>query len=196
MVLLSGEKRALIKRTKKMVLAELVSRFFFAQAAQQHAATSESEQETDGVQEETAKSAASASATAAPAKGDADADADADAVLAAMVRDINARTTALLDLVETLGDRLTHSDPFERARGVLLLVSVVERVQPELLQGNTGAFFLRFFLERLHEQLCVGDLLRGIHVLLLNDAVPKDQIPSIPMGCVFSHGLPSEEYAR
>ncbi|KAI9137437.1 Dos2-interacting transcription regulator of RNA-Pol-II-domain-containing protein, partial [Paraphysoderma sedebokerense] len=74
----------------------------------------------------------------------------------------------LLSLVESLGDYLTNEDAFVRAKGTCFLLTSSPSVLNE------------FYCERLHDQICVPELFRGLLPLLESKSLTGDNILKIP----------------
>lgn len=101
---------------------------------------------------------------------------------------LNTSRIALAQVVEALGHLLVSAEPFERAKGVAMLSAIVSDLDSSLLsaksssqQTTSGMFLLSFFLDRLHDQPSVGDVLKGVLKLLEKDVVPMAEMKRIPM---------------
>ncbi|KAJ3196942.1 Intraflagellar transport protein 74 [Irineochytrium annulatum] len=91
---------------------------------------------------------------------------------------IIGRQSTVLELVTALGPHLVSTEPFERANGTSLLSAVTQRVI-DTVDANTSSVLLRFFLDRLHDQLSVAPILKVVYALL-NNGIPADEALTIP----------------
>ena len=93
--------------------------------------------------------------------------AEADAALSGVVASLQGASSGgrtLLQLIESSQEVLTSTDDGVRNRGTMLLAEVLTRHAPALLAGQTPAqvaTLLSFFADRLQDEPCVREVLRG-----------------------------------
>ncbi|RKO94648.1 RNAPII transcription regulator C-terminal-domain-containing protein, partial [Blyttiomyces helicus] len=94
--------------------------------------------------------------------------------------DVNDGLVTLLQVVEELGPQLTNPEPFARAKGVLLLTSLLSACTPDRIPPSSATVLIAFYLERLHDQPSVADLLGGILALLKSESLARSDVLKIP----------------
>lgn len=93
---------------------------------------------------------------------------------------INKNDTNILKVVELLETYLINKDPFIRSKGIFLLSSIIELIlenqskqdkqnKKEVLTNKEVTILIQFYLERLDDQPSVGEIIRGILILLQFD---------------------------
>ena len=93
--------------------------------------------------------------------------AEADAALSGVVASLQGASSGgrtLLQLIESSQEVLTSTDDGVRNRGTMLLAEVLTHHAPALLAGQTPAqvaTLLSFFADRLQDEPCVREVLRG-----------------------------------
>ncbi|KAJ3415076.1 hypothetical protein HDV05_005602 [Chytridiales sp. JEL 0842] len=104
----------------------------------------------------------------------------AQAAVTQIVQGILQGPATLLNLVERLGPQMTSSDPFERANAIALLSSVIREGRKALFEKVSVSVLLEFYVERLHDQPSVAELLSGLLSMLEEKAVPTSDVAQIP----------------
>ncbi|KAJ3189419.1 mms19 nucleotide excision repair [Gaertneriomyces sp. JEL0708] len=95
-----------------------------------------------------------------------------------LVTAVNSGQANLLEIVKNLGPQLTHQEPFARARGVELLSSLLTRCTNQIGQ-DIAQVLVTFYLERLHDQPSVGELLNGLYALLTSGVLSEGDAGNI-----------------
>ncbi|KAK0410781.1 hypothetical protein QR680_005318 [Steinernema hermaphroditum] len=79
------------------------------------------------------------------------------------------KTQKLLDLLQTLGPRLTHDDRDERLASIAIVVSVLRRLPPSFLKIKEVELLLEFFVARVEDAALIGGcVFSGIHYIVHN----------------------------
>ncbi|KAJ3283186.1 mms19 nucleotide excision repair [Borealophlyctis nickersoniae] len=93
---------------------------------------------------------------------------------------IDSGDATLLNVVEELGQQLTHTDPFVRAKGVGLLSAVLREIRKDRIGHDAASVLINFFLERLEDQPSVGEALKGMRALLEAGVLSNSDALRIP----------------
>jgi DNA repair/transcription protein MET18/MMS19 len=87
--------------------------------------------------------------------------------LAAIVSHLKSSKDGFVVVVELLEDALVNPSGVTRARGVLLLVSLLQALPVEKLTDEELGFLMVFFRDRSRDSPCVSEVVAGLSALLL-----------------------------
>ncbi len=93
-------------------------------------------------------------------------DVDRRRVLDELVALVSAGPASMADVVQQLGPALTHVNTVVRARGVLLLASLLQRIPVERLNEEQLGFLLVFLRDRSRDGPCVPEVLMGMTAIV------------------------------
>ncbi|GJJ69980.1 DNA repair/transcription protein MET18/MMS19 [Entomortierella parvispora] len=89
----------------------------------------------------------------------------ADAAIQDIVRDVGTNPAKLLMLVQGLGEYLTSDEAFVRSKATALLSTTLATLDQSKINASAVTVLVEFFCDRLTDQACVPELLKGLLAL-------------------------------
>ncbi|KAF8982331.1 hypothetical protein BGZ46_001445 [Entomortierella lignicola] len=89
----------------------------------------------------------------------------ADAAIQNIVQDVGTNPTKLLSLVQGLGEYLTSDEAFVRSKATALLSTTLATLDQSKVSGSAVTVLVEFYCDRLTDQACVPELLKGLLAL-------------------------------
>ncbi|KAG0242236.1 RNAPII transcription regulator C-terminal-domain-containing protein [Mortierella sp. GBAus27b] len=89
----------------------------------------------------------------------------ADAAIQDIVQDVGSNPTKLLSLVQGLGEYLTSDEAFVRSKATSLLSTTLATLDQSKISANAVTVLVEFYCDRLTDQACVPELLKGLLAL-------------------------------
>ncbi|KAG0328198.1 hypothetical protein BGZ99_005864 [Dissophora globulifera] len=89
----------------------------------------------------------------------------ADAAIQDIVKDVGTNPTKLLLLVRGLGEYLTSEEAFVRSKATALLSTTLATLDQSKVNASAVNVLVEFYCDRLTDQACVPELLRGLLAL-------------------------------
>ncbi|KAG0233463.1 hypothetical protein BGW42_007420 [Actinomortierella wolfii] len=98
----------------------------------------------------------------------------ADAAINDIVKDVSTSPMKLLQLVQGLGEYLTSDEAFVRSKATALLSTTLATLDQSKVNANAVSVLVDFYCDRLTDQACVPELLKGILALSKYDKFTGD----------------------
>ncbi|KAF9182984.1 hypothetical protein BGZ51_004321 [Haplosporangium sp. Z 767] len=89
----------------------------------------------------------------------------ADAAIQDIVQDVGTNPTKLLMLVQGLGEYLTSDEAFVRSKATALLSTTLATLDQSKVNASAVSVLVEFYCDRLTDQACVPELLKGLLAL-------------------------------
>ncbi|KAG0281713.1 hypothetical protein BGZ95_000053 [Linnemannia exigua] len=89
----------------------------------------------------------------------------ADAAIQDIVKDVGTNPTKLLMLVQGLGEYLTSDEAFVRSKATALLSTTLATLDQSKVNASAVTVLVEFYCDRLTDQACVPELLKGLLAL-------------------------------
>ncbi|KAF9960367.1 hypothetical protein BGZ72_007172 [Mortierella alpina] len=89
----------------------------------------------------------------------------ADAAIQDIVKDVGTNPAKLLMLVQGLGEYLTSDEAFVRSKATALLSTTLATLDQSKVNASAVTVLVEFFCDRLTDQACVPELLKGLLAL-------------------------------
>ncbi|KAF9362709.1 hypothetical protein BGX34_005646 [Mortierella sp. NVP85] len=89
----------------------------------------------------------------------------ADAAIQDIVKDVGSNPGKLLSLVQGLGEYLTSDEAFVRSKATSLLSTTLATLDQSKINANSVTVLVEFYCDRLTDQACVPELLKGLLAL-------------------------------
>ncbi|KAG0210627.1 hypothetical protein BGX28_009152 [Mortierella sp. GBA30] len=89
----------------------------------------------------------------------------ADAAIQDIVKDVGTNPTKLLMLVQGLGEYLTSDEAFVRSKATALLSTTLGTLDQSKVNASAVTVLVEFYCDRLTDQACVPELLKGLLAL-------------------------------
>ncbi|KAF9936405.1 hypothetical protein BGZ67_002401 [Mortierella alpina] len=89
----------------------------------------------------------------------------ADAAIQDIVKDVGTNPAKLLMLVQGLGEYLTSDEAFVRSKATALLSTTLATLDQSKVNSSAVTVLVEFFCDRLTDQACVPELLKGLLAL-------------------------------
>ncbi|KAF9438990.1 hypothetical protein BGZ76_001885 [Entomortierella beljakovae] len=89
----------------------------------------------------------------------------ADAAIQDIVKDVGTNPAKLLSLVQGLGEYLTSDEAFVRSKATALLSTTLATLDQSKVNVNAVNVLVEFYCDRLTDQACVPELLKGLLAL-------------------------------
>ncbi|KAJ9081393.1 hypothetical protein DSO57_1015100 [Entomophthora muscae] len=98
--------------------------------------------------------------------------------LRSIIQAIESNETGLSGLVVVMQEFLVSEEANLRAKGLSLLTGVLKGIPKTCVTSKDVGVFSQFYVDRLHDQYCISELLNGLNALLsLNPACgPQDTL--------------------
>jgi DNA repair/transcription protein MET18/MMS19 len=110
-----------------------------------------------------------------------------DQALARIEGGLVERALTIADVVKELGPFLTHAQNLLRARGTLLLTSLLEKLSPSAgyVDAQQQKFLLAFLIDRAKDTPCVAEVMRGMLAMLVHWPLIDNEVERI-VTCIFT----------
>ncbi|KAF9359838.1 hypothetical protein BGX26_011306 [Mortierella sp. AD094] len=89
----------------------------------------------------------------------------ADAAIQDIVKDVGTSPAKLLSLVQGLGEYLTSDEAFVRSKATALLSTTLATLDQSKVSASAVTVLVEFYCDRLTDQACVPELLKGLLAL-------------------------------
>ncbi|KAF8933133.1 Dos2-interacting transcription regulator of RNA-Pol-II-domain-containing protein [Dissophora ornata] len=89
----------------------------------------------------------------------------ADAAIQDIVKDVGTNPSKLLSLVQGLGEYLTSDEAFVRSKATALLSTTLSTLDQSKVNASAVNVLVEFYCDRLTDQACVPELLKGLLAL-------------------------------
>ncbi|KAF9116754.1 hypothetical protein BGX27_011068 [Mortierella sp. AM989] len=89
----------------------------------------------------------------------------ADAAIQDIVKDVGTNPSKLLGLVQGLGEYLTSDEAFVRSKATALLSTTLATLDQSKVNASAVTVLVEFYCDRLTDQACVPELLKGLLAL-------------------------------
>lgn len=98
------------------------------------------------------------------------------AAMQRLVEEMSKNEMEISELINLLGPKLTCEDDMERRRGTWVLSSLLEHNTPPLTFPEASVDALcSFYCDRMDDEACVPEVLRGLHAILKSQTVPTEK---------------------